>query len=428
MTEAAPSSSWLDRPALVVGLCTLAYLPFTLLGYGTDIDVANVLRAGRSWLDDGDYQLSRGPGAAVHELATAALDRVGGSVLVNLASVALAAVILWAVHELVRRDGARHPSWVVVVLASNPWFWIAATSLGDFVWALAAVLAGAVAAQRDRRLLAGLLFGLSIACRASSVLLVAGWLIAERISRVTAGDRTGGDAEIPPGTERERSGGADLEVRPWWPKSIATAGVAVAVAILCFVPPWLDANRTFGFLDNELEFAGVGVHLGRWLVKNLAVIGIPAGAVLLVGARHLQRALARWRTSTLVRFAALSIVLVELLFYRLPFKPLHLLPVVVAAVLLIGASPTVTRRWLAALVVAQLIGGLVGTTLAAPDVEDDAQSGQVDLGITAGPLLTDVRCRFDDRDRGPWPKASDPAANLRAEENAACQNQTWRAG
>ena len=31
---------------------------------------------------------------------------------------------------LVRRDGARWPAWSVLVLASNPWFWIASTSLG----------------------------------------------------------------------------------------------------------------------------------------------------------------------------------------------------------------------------------------------------------------------------------------------------------
>ena len=47
--------SWRDRPGTVVLGCVVAYLPFTLLGYGTDIDVANVLRAGRTWLEDGRF-------------------------------------------------------------------------------------------------------------------------------------------------------------------------------------------------------------------------------------------------------------------------------------------------------------------------------------------------------------------------------------
>lgn len=401
MTQAT-TAGWRFRHRLVVGLCALAYLPFTLLGYGTDIDVANVLRAGRSWVDDGSYQLSRGPGAAVHEVATAALDRVGGSVLVNLASVALAALALWAVGELVRRDGGRRPGWVTLVLATNPWFWIAATSLGDFVWALALALAGAVAAQRDRRVMAGLLFGLAIGCRASSVLLVIAWLVAER---------TGAPSS-----------------RVSWRAVAVTAGTALAVGVLCFVPPWLDAGRTFDFLNNELAFAGVGVHLGRWAVKNLAVIGVLAGVVLVVGFRQALGGLARWRASTIVRFAVLTIVFSELLFFRLPFKPLHLLPVAAGLALLLGASPLVTRRWLAFLVAAQLVGGLVGTTLAAPDVDDAAQSGSIELGITAGPLLTDVRCRLDDRERGPWPDAASDAATNRAADNASCQNAAWRAG
>lgn len=401
MTEAA-TPGWRNQPRAVVGVFALAYLPFTLLGYGTDIDVANVLRAGRSWLDDGDYELSRGPGAAVHELATAALVRVGGSVLVNVASVAFAALALWAVHQLVQRDGSGWPTAAVVVLATNPWFWIAATSLGDFVWALALALAGAVAAQRDRRLLAGLLFGLAIGCRASSVLLAVAWLVAERL-------------------------GEGSSSRPW--RAVALTGATtVAVGALCFVPPWLDAGRTFDFIDNQLVFAGIGTHLGRWAVKNVAVIGVLAGAVLLLGFWSWLGALARWRASTLVRFAVLTIVLSELLYLRFPFKPLHLLPVVAGIALLVGASRRASRRWVAALVLAQLLGGVVGTTLAAPDVPDEAQSGRLDLGITAGPLLNDVRCRLDDRDRGAWPDPASLAAIERAGRNASCQSETWRAG
>ena len=382
--------------------CAVAYLPFTLLGYGTDIDVANVLRAGRSWLEDGDYELSRGPGAPVHELGTAVLDRLGGSVLVNLASVAFAALAVWCVHHLAQRDGARWPAVAALVLATNPWFWIAATSLGDFVWALGLVLAGAVAASRDRRVLAGVLFGLAVGCRASSVLLAGAWLVAEQ---------TGAPSH-----------------RPARRTTIVTASVLVVVAVVCFVPPWLDAGRSFDFVRNELELEGLGVHLGRWAVKNLALVGVIPAVVLALGARPLLAGVARWPTSVVVRFAVAAVVLVEVLFLRFPFKPLHLLPVAAGLALLVGASPAVTRRWLTALVAAQLIGALVGVTVAAPDVADRARSGRLDVGLTTGPLLTDVRCRLDDRERGPWPDPSSDAATERAAANAACQNETWRGG
>jgi hypothetical protein len=151
-----------------------------------------------------------------------------------------------------------------------------------------------------------------------------------------------------------------------------------------------------------------------------------ATVVLLVGIPQLVGALRRWSASTVVRYAVLSVVASELLYLRFPFKPMHLLPVVAAVALLVGATPLVTKRWLATLVVAQLVGGLVGATIAAPDVEDDARSGRFDLSITAGPLLTDVRCRLDDRELGPWPDPSSDAATERAAGNARCQNATWR--
>ena len=98
----------------------------------------------------------------------------------------------------------------------------------------------------------------------------------------------------------------------------------------CFVPPWIDAGRSFAFLHNQLVFAGWGVQLGRWAVKNAAAATVPAGLVLLVGVPHLRAALGRWRLSVVVRFAAVALVAEEVLFFRLPFKPVHLLPVIAA--------------------------------------------------------------------------------------------------
>ena len=112
----------------------------------------------------------------------------------------------------------------------------------------------------------------------------------------------------------------------------------VEVEVLVF-----DAGRTLDFVDNELEFVGFGVHLGRWAVKNLALVGVLGGIVLLVGLPKLVAALERRRVSTIVRFAALTIVVSELLYFRFPFKPVHLLPVMAGTALLVGASPAITR-------------------------------------------------------------------------------------
>jgi hypothetical protein len=391
----------LERPAVVVGICVAAYLPFVLLGYGTDIDVAAVLAAGHRWLDDGAYAVSRVPGAAVHEVSAALLDGPGGSVLVNVASVVFAGLALWALQVLLREAGSRVSGLAVLVLATNPWFWIAATSLGDFVWALGLLLAGALAARRDHRVASGVLFALAIGCRLSTVFLVAAWLLAEQLG---------------PAASR-------VPLR----KAAVTGAIALVLGALCFVPSWLWADRSLDFLQSSEGFAGLGVHLGRWAIKNVAFFGVLGGVVLLWGLPRLVRLGPAWRTSVAFRFALLALVATEVLFFRFPFKMAHLLPAAMALALVIGHLGTGARRWIGVLIAAQLVGGLITTTLASPDVEDRATSGQIELGVTAGPLLTDVRCRLDDRDDGPYDASSLGRGAQRAEQNAACLLKTWRA-
>jgi uncharacterized membrane protein len=249
--------------------------------------------------------------------------------------------------------------------------------------------------------LAGVLFALAIGCRLSTVFLVVAWLVAEQL-----GDR------------RTRA-----PVR----STMITGAVALSLGALCFVPSWLSADRTLDFLETTSELAGLRAHLGRLAIKNVAFFGVLAGLVLAFGLPRLRRAWPSWHTSTTFRFAVLAFAATEVVYFRFPFKPLHLIPAAMAVALVIGHFGTEARRWIGVLIVAQLIGGLVTTTLAAPDVEDRASSGEIQLGLTAGPLLTDVRCRLDDRDDGPYADGDSAESTERAERNAACQLETWRA-
>ncbi|MDQ2650753.1 MAG: hypothetical protein M3Z03_14550, partial [Actinomycetota bacterium] len=251
---------------------------------------------------------------------------------------------------------------------------------------------------------AGVLFGFAVGSRGSTALVVAAWLLAERTGRT--------------------------DDRPSWRASWVTAGVAGVIGLVAFVPAWLSAGMSLDFLETHFEWLGWGSHLGRWFVKNLAVMTIPGALALAAGVPSLWAVLRRWAALRTVRFAVGVIVLGELVFFRLPFKPVHLLPVVAAAVLLVAASD---RRWLLpALVAVQVLGGTVGLSLARPNVDDRATKGHVELDLTYGPLWNDIRCRLDDRELGSWPDPADPAeepaAQARATANFACQSRAWKSG
>ena len=163
-TAASPAdriSSWLARPHHLAIVLVVSLGAFVFLGYGTDIDVPGVRDAGASLLD-GEYRMSRPPGSFVHELATGLLERVGGSVAVNVATLGFGVwrSSCWRAPAAVgrapcRAGGAR--------AGHQRCFIVAATSLGDQLWAIGFVVLGIDLFQRDRPKLAGVAWALASA-------------------------------------------------------------------------------------------------------------------------------------------------------------------------------------------------------------------------------------------------------------------------
>ena len=383
----ADPSSRLILAALVAGL------PAVGLSYGTDIDIANVLRAGESFFE-GDYELSRPPGNLPYEVAAYTFDAALGSGGVVIASLLTATLALAALAALMRSEGFDATPTVAIVLAS-PWWWLAATSLGDYLLAIALVLGGARARTRDSVWTAGLCFGLAIGVRASTVGLVGAWLLADLWGR-------------------RRSDLAPL---------VGTGLVTVVVGAACFVPVWLASDRTFDFVRTETQVTNFATLIGRWGVKNLAFWGVAAAGVLLWWAGTRFRHDISWRGSRLMRFAVLGLVWTELVYLRFPWKPLHLLPAVVFIAVLVAASP---RRLQWTLGCALALNAILTLTVATPDVPHRATSGELDLELRPGVVLTDVDCRRNDLNDGPWPEIGTVPAYDRAVALFDCQAQLWR--
>ncbi len=405
------STGRIPSPRLLALLAGLLYLPFIGLGYGTDIDITNIRRSGRSILDGG-YRYSRPPGAFPHEAITGVLDRLGGPVLVNLGSVVMAVVALVALAHLVeRRHGARAGRIAVVVAATQPWFWVAATSLGDYLYALAALLLGVVAAQRDRRVLAGIAFGFAVGFRSATFLLVGAYLLAEL---------TGGSLDDVAGAD------VDDVRRRRWRSAVLTGAVAAVVAVAWFIPSWLSVGRTSQFLENQLQAGSFPVMVARWGVKNIAFFGVFLIVVLLVRAPVLWAAVARFRQLVLVRFAVFAAVATEIVYLRFPWKPVHLLPLSVCLAILLAVSGRTSNRLVAVVVGCQLLLAVVSVSLAAPDVVDAATTGRFDPSLRWGVVVNDIDCRLDPPYEGRWPPLASPGADYAAVRVFECQARSWR--
>jgi len=357
----AGTRTWMVGAGLVVAA---VLVPVLFLGPGTDLDAGFVLRSAHDLSRHLHYQPSRPPGAPVHEAGVALLDALGGIPLANVGSLAMAGLCVMALFKLAQHSRAQHPWLTTAVVVANPWFLVAATSVADFVWALGFLLASAWALRAKRPWLAGVLAALAIGARAPTALLVAAIVVAE------AGDGRAG---------RRRA--------------TIVGGVAAGLGALLFVPAYLAAHHSLSFARNDFRSYSLFVSAGRFAAKDLYLLGPLAAVTLLVAVPAVLRALGRWRSDWLVRFAAIGLVLSQVLFFRFPWKMGHLLPTLVCVALLVGVAVGDRTRLLYALIALQLLYGVVRIQLVTPDKPNQATSAHVQFGLEWGPLVTDIRCR-----------------------------------
>lgn len=353
-------------------LATAAFVavlaPLCFLGPGTDLDTGAVLHSGDR-IVHGAYSASRAPGAPVHEALAGVLDWSLGGWAVNLASLVAAVALCAALWLLLDREGVPRPWLAAGFVAASPWLQIASTSTVDFVGATALLVCGALAVRRNHAVLAGVLCGLSVGMRMSGVLI----MIA-----IVAADATGRDAH------RDRA----LRV-------LVVGGI---VGMLSFLPPFIAADGSLAFAQNDFSTTTPLSHLGRAFVKNVAYVG-PVGFVLvLVALPALWRLRLVWSDRWTVRFAAIGFVLSEALFLRFPWKLGHLIPAAVCLSILLAEALRDRRVLLGSIVVAQLALGAVNVELLRPDVPNLAQRAEPTLKVGFGPLIIDTRCRLDDED------------------------------
>jgi Glycosyltransferase family 87 len=355
---------------LTLAVATAAVtLPIFWMGYGTDIDVTDVLRTA-SGIWDGDYRPSRTPGVPVYEAIAALLDPVGGHVLLNLASVAAGVAAVVGLARLVRAWGHANGDLIALAFLASPATLIAATSTGDFIWAAAFFVWAAIYHLRDRTLVAGVLFGLAIGTRLSSLLLIAAFLVA--------------DGWDPPRRRRCLRAGA----------------VAAVVGALTYVPAWLAYDRTFRFLRTSSDdgWRGVANNLGRFAYKNYATFGGLFVVAMLIALPALIVALRRWGRDPMLRAGVGGFAVTEALFLVLPWKYNHLLPCLATLLLWLGASRRNTRPFLWFVIAALALNAVVTFRPLAPDKPAEARAGRWDPTVTAGLLVNDIACRLDAMD------------------------------
>ena len=369
-----PASGAARSPILgdrwLVAITAAVTLPIVWLGYGTDLDIGFVLESGAR-IRDLDYAPSRNPGVPVVETIVGVLDAVGGHVLVNLATAGALLAAVLGVARLVTAWGYDNGDLVALAFLASPIVLVSGTQTADFVWAVAFLVWGALLLVRHRPVAAGVLLAVALGSRSSTVLAIAALLVAV-------------------GWDRDERRGV-----------LTAAAVTGPLAVLLFVPVWLSYDRTFDFLDATDGWVSLSNNLARWLLKNYAVAGPALIVLTVVAVPALVRSLRNFGRDPMLRFAVLALLVTEVLFLRMPWKPAHLVPSMLAMALWIAASERNRRPFLWLVIGAMVLNGVVTFRPFVADEPDSTGGADFEPTLTWGWLVNDIRCRVEFMDEPP---------------------------
>jgi hypothetical protein len=354
---------------LLLAAMVLLYLPLVFIGYGTDNDTFLVLDSGRQLINEHTYVPSRNPGYLLYEAAVGVLDRVGGPVLSNAATLASAAAALWCFLQICRHLDVPRPHLLGMLLVIHPVFWTSAACTMDYVWALALLLAGCLLLLRRAYLAAGVVLGLSVGMRSTSCIAAGLFLVFA------------------------------LAGRPADRRRVVLAGVvAVALGALCYLPSFRHAGYTLSFLTPLIggeELWTPGLRLARFGYKNIYFWG-PVAAMLLPALLLLvRRGLSDPRRRSLVACCLAVAAAYEALFLAYPIDLPYLLPFLPAVLILLGVALAQQPGLLAAFGVALASYAVLNVNIARPDHPGRATGGTVGLWLEPGLVLQNVRERAE---------------------------------
>jgi len=279
-------------------------------GYGSDNDTYGMLHSGQRALLDGVYQYSRPPGYLIPELFIGGASLLGSYLLTNLISALFATASLYLFWRLLSNHFTNTDATLIVAAVGfNPYFVIAASSTMDYVYSIFFGLLGVTALRANRYFVAAPLFALAISSRLSNTLIIG---IIYIYFLYTLYGKAESEKVI---------------------KLIVSGLLAVCLAVLLFVPSYVVAGNTFGFMTYFIgEWTFVG-YLSRFFYKNIYLFGL-VPFLLLVG--MFIRNFARKNmaiSSTPEVLAGISILVVhEILFLKVPIEISYLLPLLFVAI------------------------------------------------------------------------------------------------
>jgi len=164
---------WTEKPYIfVLGLLfILSRIPLLNLGFGSDPDAWRIAGSAFDLHYFGIYHPSRFPGYPLPEFFNSLIINYGW-LATNAATVILSLISVYVFARILKELNIKNKGLLVVTYAFLPILWINSAITMDYMWALAFILLTWFFIIRKQYALAGLMMGLAIGSRITSLILI----------------------------------------------------------------------------------------------------------------------------------------------------------------------------------------------------------------------------------------------------------------
>lgn len=359
-----------DHKILLLAFCV--YLPFIFLGYGSDYDSYNVIWAGENFVETLDYVPSRVPGFFVYEFITFFINRVGGSILTNLASMGMSLLILKYFMHFCKVNQVPHYRLLALIFMVHPYYLVNSTCTMDYLFSFGFAFLGLMKFNDHKYFAAGVLMALGIGSRLTTGLVVGTFFLWVFIS------------------QKENRG-----------KIILSGLITACLTVLFYVPSLDFAEWDFAYFSpsvgTEVYWTPI-LRIGRFLYKTIYFWSPPVIFVLAWGVVRLIARRREWPQTSykhLPYTSAALILVIQSFYIYIPTEPAYMIPTIPFWLILMGIAFADKKKMLTILLVLVVLSNFVSINVARPDKVNQATDAQYGLWVEPGHLVKDVKKRIE---------------------------------
>lgn len=364
-----------QKTIAVLLLAFCLYFPFLFLGYGPWCDSYFTIEAVKTMIRDGVYAPSRLPSYFVYEIGTLVLYLLGKSFLTNLGTLLMSLLTIFSFIKLCKFYDVPHKILLALFLILNPVYWVNSTVTLDYLWAPGFFLFGFLLFLKQRNFSAGLLFGMAIGARITSVIPV--FIILGVYFFITNVNK---------------------------PKILLTMLLSSVLGCIFYVPAFIYTNYTFGFFTYWIGDWNWFGHLARAIYKTVYFFGLQTSISLafltpVIIPAFVKNYQAKYKN--IVVIAMLILGAYALLFFKVPIRKEYLLPAFPFFVMMLGIALRQSKFLLITLVIIQFSYNFTSfEVLRFKHVNDEAVAAKPHLFIAPGYLIHETIWRIQNMEAG----------------------------